>query len=75
MGVALDKKDVRLVKTINQYKDVSYELDKTKAELRVCREDNARELQKATDLLNKFRRELHRTCKICCLTQEAHFSV
>ena len=73
MGVALDKKDIRLVKTINQLKDVNFELNQAKAELRKCKEDRAREQNETKDLLDKCRRELHRACKTKLGVSRRHF--
>ena len=39
MGKALDKKEVRLVKTINQYRDCDFELKQVKDELRKSKND------------------------------------
>ena len=70
MGVALDRKDVRLVKTINQFRDVSFELKQTQAELSKCQADSARELQLTKDALDKCKEELARACKTStCFTK------
>ena len=55
MGKALDKKEVRLVKTINQYRDCDFELKQVKDELR----ENKHELYNTQMDLNMCRHKLN----------------